>query len=184
MAGRGVLSLTDKNFSRNPNGILLINIPKPSLVLFKTKQCPHCVSLEPVFKQLSMSNDRVLFCFADISENRGIHKMSKDSNVPITTVPIIVFYAQGKPLARYKGARDAQSISNFVNSILQQMTSTPDFTHEQNNQYKPQPMLYNMENRVPQQQTQQQIGSDNKLILPDNVNPYNTPWELAYNKLG
>jgi thioredoxin-like negative regulator of GroEL len=156
MAARGVVNLTSKNFSRSPNGTLLINVPQSCLVLFKTKSCPHCVSLEPIFKQLSISDNRVLFCFADISMDRDIHKISKDSNIQITTVPIIVFYYQGKPFARYKGSRDAASISNFVTQISSKTASSPEFIQqqqqEQQSQYRPQPMLYNMEHRVPPQQ--------------------------------
>lgn len=186
MASRGIIELSSKNFSRSPNNMLLLNIPEMCLVLFKQQGCPHCTVLEPVFSKLAATDNRVLFCFADISRDRQIHKLSKDSNVQINSVPTMYFYAGGKPAARYKGERNLNSISRFITNVINDIKSNSTFMQEQQRQYKPQPMLYNMEYKVPVQQIQHHAMDDRKLLMPDNVNPYNTPWELSsqYNKLG
>lgn len=199
-----VVELTSAHFQKVPSRgqypfELVLAKKSPCLVMFKQASCPYCVKLEPVIHELSVRDNRIEYCFADISKYRDIHRMSKDTSVQISSVPIIMFFHQGLPIARFKNDRPKtiESIYNFVTNVLTQRGQTPNFVSPpptmnqmppQQHQMMPpqqqqQPMLHGI-NMDYQMQNQQQMDSESKMLMPDNIIPYNQPWDASgYKKL-
>jgi hypothetical protein len=56
--------------------------------------------------------------------------MSKDTISPISYVPYIVLYIQGKPFMRYNGPHDAEEIKRFVIEVANKIQSKQTFSSE------------------------------------------------------
>jgi len=116
-----VYQVTSQHFSqqRGNNGLsMMINLPGYVLCMFKMFNCPECSKVEPIFAQLAGRNASCRYVITDVSQNRDIVTMSRGTSTPIESVPKFIFYVEGKPVANYKGARNIESLNNFVNKIV------------------------------------------------------------------
>lgn len=207
-----VHQLTSQNFRIVGTNRKTLNITAPGilLVFFKMAGCPGCAQFEPVFYQLPNIERRVNYAIVDLSQQRDVVKMSRSTVTPIDTVPFIMLYADGRPRAKYTGKKRVQDIQAFLNKILPQLRQ--NFTPQQNfapqrgqsgfvGQAPPQaqPKVYMPEmDRGPSLQgIVRGDGSSNysylgdieeedeeKLSVPEQVTPHNTPWEGGYRKMG
>jgi len=104
--------------------ILGINAPGNVLVFFKMQKDNNCAEFEPVFASLARKEKRVSFAVLNISENREVVISSRETNTPITAVPVIILYINGRPHAKFNGTKNIPSIQNFITKALQVNMST------------------------------------------------------------
>ena len=115
----GLLFLTTDDFKlignkNNDSKILINNISGFSLILFYSKQCEYCKSLEPIFMKLPGTITGCHFGQINIGKNKDVIRMSQQSITPITYVPLVILYYNKKPYMRYDGPSDINEIQNFV----------------------------------------------------------------------
>lgn len=101
----------------------MLNIPGNVLVLFRA-QCANSSQFQPVFYSLVNSDSRIQYAEVDITYNRKITEMSRESSTPITAVPLLILYDNNRPYSKFNGTKNLQSIRNFINASLQSMMSS------------------------------------------------------------
>ena len=129
----GLLFLTSDDFhvSKGTKGdILCHSINGFSLILFYSTQCTHCQNLIPLFKKLPGTIGGCQFGMINVSTNKKCVVMSKDTVTPITYVPYIVLYINGKPYMRYQGPQDVNEIRRFVFEVAQKVESKQKFSDD------------------------------------------------------
>lgn len=94
------------------------------LVFFKITNDNNCVEFEPVFAQLARKEQRVTCATLDVIQNRGVLNISRQTTTPINSVPVLILYVNGKPLAKFNGTRNLPSIQNFISNALQSAGNT------------------------------------------------------------
>lgn len=191
-----ILSLSSGNFllSGRQKKTLNINIPGNVLVFFKTMDCPGCREFEPMFGNLSRADTRVVYAIIDVSVHRDVVTLSRETSMPIQSVPTLVLYTSGRPFAKFTGKKNEQAISSFITKALQ---SIPNTGQQQFMGQPPQgipqapPQL-----RYPDIPNHQVTGlknqkglppavedDDTRLSQPDGIIPHNIPWKAEYQKL-
>jgi len=132
MSGLLFLSSDDFVLSKGTKGnILCTSIPGFSLILFYSTQCPHCQNLLPIFKRLPGSINGCQFGIINVSTNKTCIRLSKDTISPITYVPYIILYINGRPFLRYSGPAIESEIRRFVFEVAQKVQSKQKFSNEQ-----------------------------------------------------
>lgn len=181
-----VKALTYMNFESPDRKVMYCKVPGVAFVLFKSQKCHFCKEVEPIFHALSIKEPRIMWCIADVGVDKQIVMLSNNSTTPIQNVPKLILYHNGKPVANYKGSRNANAIMNFLNELLPQFSGPKSFAGPISNvspTYVPQPQKPAMQQPQPQQTLpKQQIVDDNIGFVPKNVTPYNEPYK-AYHKL-
>lgn len=131
MSGLLFLSSDDFSIARGTKGNILVNtIPGFSLILFYSTQCQHCQTLIPIFKKLPGTIGGCQFGMINVSTNKNIVRLSKDTVAPITYVPYIVLYINGRPFMRYQGPHDSGEIRRFVFEVAQKVQSKQKFSSD------------------------------------------------------
>lgn len=126
-----LLFLTQSDFSiqqGKKGNILCTNLSGVSLVLFYSKQCPHCSDVFPVFQTLPRIVPGCQFALLNISAYPGVAGMSQKTIAPLTHVPFIILYVNGRPFMKYNGQKSLNAISGFVNEVLQRIQSKKNFS--------------------------------------------------------
>ena len=132
MSGLLFLSSDDFVLSKGTKGtILCTSIPGFSLILFYSTQCPHCQHLIPIFKKLPGTIGGCQFGMVNVSTNKNCIRMSKDTIAPITYVPYVVLYVNGRPFMRYGGPAELPEIKRFVIDVAQKIETKQKFSSEQ-----------------------------------------------------
>jgi len=124
------------NQQNSPDTILCHDISGFSLLLFYSTQCVYCHKLMPIFKRLPETIQGCQFGIINVSTNRKVIEMARNSITPIKYVPLIILYYQGKPYMRYDGPSDINEIKRFiieVSNSIQQQTETAQTTSQNNN---------------------------------------------------
>jgi len=131
MSGLLFLSSDDFQIAKGTKGDILTNsIPGFSLILFYSTQCQHCQKLIPIFKKLPGTIGGCQFGMINVSSNKNLVRLSKDTVAPITYVPYIVLYINGRPFMKYQGPHDAGEIRRFVLEVAQKVQSKQKFSDE------------------------------------------------------
>lgn len=96
-------------------------------IFFKMRGCNNCAEFEPVFAQLAKTENRVACAILDVTDpsNREVVKWSRDTSTPITAVPVLILYVNGRPHAKFHGTKSIPSIQGFITKALQTNTSAP-----------------------------------------------------------
>lgn len=126
-----LLFLSEKDFSvqQGKKGqVLCNNLPGISLVLFFSKKCPHCVSSFPVFEHLPQIIPGCRFALLNVSTYSNVARMSQKTIAPITYVPFIILYVNGRPFMKYNGEKTVKAIASFVNEVLSKIQSKKNFS--------------------------------------------------------
>jgi thiol-disulfide isomerase/thioredoxin len=129
----GLLFLSDEDFSISKGtkgNIMCHSIPGFSLILFYSTQCHHCQTLIPVFKKLPGTIGGCQFGMINVSKNKQCVRMSKNTIAPITYVPYVVLYINGRPFMKYQGPHDEREIGRFVYEVSQKVKNKQKFTSE------------------------------------------------------
>lgn len=98
------------------------------VVMVKAQWCGHCVNASPKFEEASekINNDKIAFCFADITGQRQSEKnlqgMTKDFFKNFRGFPNITCFSlnTGKELDTYNGDRSVKSFEEYALKQLQQ----------------------------------------------------------------
>jgi thiol-disulfide isomerase/thioredoxin len=131
MSGLLFLTSEDFNIQRGTKGDILCNgIQGFSLILFYSTYCTHCQSLIPIFKSLPGTINGCQFGIINVSQHRACIQMSKNTIAPITYVPYIVLYINGKPFMVYKGPYDANEIKRFILEVVNNLQKKQQFSRE------------------------------------------------------
>jgi len=126
------LSEQDFSIQQGKKGKLLCNnLSGISLVLFFSKQCKHCVSLYPIFERLPQHIPGCQFALLNVSTNPSVARMSQETILPLTHVPFLILFVNGKPFLRYNGEKSLNALANFVSEVLNriQTQTTKNFTN-------------------------------------------------------
>jgi thiol-disulfide isomerase/thioredoxin len=136
----GLLFLTADDFSKikdsnNDANIMINNIKNFSFILFYSPGCPHCQTILPIMKQLPGTVNGCQFGMINVSKNKQVITMSKNTITPLTYVPYMILYYNKRPYMRFDGdATDINSIQTFVkevaNKILQLQDEDPQNINE------------------------------------------------------
>ena len=110
--------------------ILTQNIKGYSVVLFYSTQCVHCQTLIPIFKSLPGTVANCQFAMINVSNQKNVVLMSRNTIAPITFVPYIVFYVNGKPFMKYNGPHDSNEIKRFIVEVSKNLQSKHKFYEE------------------------------------------------------
>ena len=111
--------------------ILCHTIKGYSIVLFYSTQCVHCHSLIPVFKQLPGTIANCQFAMINVSMQKNVILMSRTTIAPITVVPYIMFYVNGKPYSKYPGKHDPNEIKRFIMEISRSLQGKQKFFEDE-----------------------------------------------------
>lgn len=185
-----------------------INLQGNILVFFKMQGCNNCSQFEPVFAQLSKQEGRVTCAIIDITQNRDVVLWSRSTSTPISAVPVLILYVNGRPRAKFSGTKNIPSIQAFITKALQAdavaAPQTPFMAHQQgpapaqNNMYGGNYAPGNGGGNFQGKSYMPEIGSapsmkgvikgfvsgnvedddDTRLLIPDTVIPHNTPWDI------
>jgi len=85
-----------------------------SLILFYSTQCCYCQRLIPIFKKLPEVINGCHFAMINVSMNKSLIQMARSSTTPITYVPLIILYINGRPYMRYDGPAEEDDIRRFI----------------------------------------------------------------------
>ena len=203
-----IISLSTQDFYLTGRRSRTLNIKLGGFVLvfFKMQECKWCGSFNKVFHQLAQQDKRVQYAVCDLTSNRQVAAMSKNTNSPIRTVPWIVFYADQIPIAKISGFKQLGSVKDFIGRGIQEATSRKQrqvFMPQQGNVYgdhqrpPPKQSKYykpdmeqpsSMKNAIREGTKYAYLGdheksNDEKILIPENVTPHNKPWEGQYRKM-
>lgn len=131
MSGLLFLSPEDFHVTRGTRGnILCHSIPGFSLILFYSNQCEHCQIINPIFRKLPGTIGGCQFGMTNVSVSKEVVRMSRDTIAPITYVPYIVLYINGKPFMKYQGPYDADEIKKFVLAVSNNLQNKQKFSSD------------------------------------------------------
>ena len=166
---------------------LRLTIKEKSVVLFKTATCQKCEAFFPIFKtsaERHLDTRHFIVCIDEAGGSKLV-AMSNGTKTPIMTVPTIIFYHAGAAKTKFSGTLNPNSFSEF----LMQMSEMLRPVHQSNNfvnTFPRQPAVSEY-GRLPQNQAYQPLGTDedekNALSLPQDITPWNTPWDSTYKKI-
>ncbi len=129
MSGLLFLNSEDFNIQQGTKGqIMCHGIPGFALILFYSTHCVHCQSLIPIFKRMPGTIGGCQFGMINVSTNRTCIEMSKNTITPITYVPYIVLYINGRPFMVYKGPYEAEEIRRFVIEVANNVQKKQQFS--------------------------------------------------------
>jgi thiol-disulfide isomerase/thioredoxin len=135
----GLLFLAYQDFKEvqgNRGNIMCTDIQGFSLILFYSTQCTFCQNMIPIFRRLPGSISGCQFGMINVSKNKEIVKLSRNTIAPITYVPYIILYHNGKPYMRYDGPAKNEDIQNFIVEVANSLQSRQSFTNEQKKDIK------------------------------------------------
>lgn len=129
----GLLFLTSEDFNigdgvKGP--ILCHGINAFSLILFYSTKCVHCEALIPIFHQLPGTIIGCQIGIINVSTNKKVLEMAKNTISPIEYVPYIVLYVNKRPYMRYNGPRDINEIRKFVYEVTKNIKNNQAFSKD------------------------------------------------------
>lgn len=116
----GLLFLTADDFKVVDTGeskILEHNVRGFTLVLFYSTNCVHCNKLVPILKKLPGTIAGCFFGMINVNRNTLVIKKSTNTITPLTYVPYIILYYNGRPYMRYDGPANIRDIQDFVRNV-------------------------------------------------------------------
>nr|QBK85241.1 MAG: thioredoxin [Iridovirus LCIVAC01] len=132
MSGLYFLQNGDFQITRGTKGnILCHGIAGFSLILFYSTQCKHCQNLIPIFKQLPGTIQGCEFGMVNVSHNREILRLSENTIVPITYVPLLILYINGRPFMRYDGPHEEGEIRRFIVEVANKVANKQKFSEKE-----------------------------------------------------
>jgi thioredoxin-like negative regulator of GroEL len=99
-----------------------------SVVLFYSPQCVYCKQFIPIFKHLPDVLNGCQFAMINVSVNKSLVTLSQQSNTPITYVPLIILYINGRPYIRYTGPLVENDLRRFIIDVSNKVHES-GFTH-------------------------------------------------------
>ena len=124
-----ILFLQTKDFGVDdaPKGKVLVNNQKGVMFCMfhaDLDKCQFCADAWPEWKKLAIKMPGVKFGLCNLNQHRGVWEMSRQTFAPITAVPYILLYVNGRPLMRYDGEKRADVMMAFLNDVINRLNST------------------------------------------------------------
>ena len=110
--------------------VLCTTLQGISLVLFYVEAgCKFCHEVLPLFKQrLPYTIPDCQFAIVNLTKNPSVAAKSAATISPITHVPHIVMYINGRPFLKYTGKRQFNDIAEFVMQVLSRIQGKKNFS--------------------------------------------------------
>ncbi len=122
--------LTPNDFTVRSGELFRVNNQGYSFVFYFTTDCKWCDDVKPAFNYLSKMIRGVNFAYMDAKQNNWqVVKMSEQTRMPITYVPLLLLFGNGKPIGQYFPDED-----NPQNNIPKMQNFIISNTRQQNNQ--------------------------------------------------
>lgn len=99
--------------------VLGINLEGIVLVYFKMSGDKNCASFDPTFARLAQKDQRVTCAILDVTSNRDVVVWARQTKTPISAVPLLILYVNGRPHAKFNGAKNERSLESFITGALQ-----------------------------------------------------------------
>lgn len=130
MSGLLFLQSCDFNVQPSTKGgeIVCHNIRGISLILMYATKCEFCRRLIPIFRRLPGTVGGCQFGMINIETEKEMVRLSKNSLVPVTYVPLIILYVNGKPFIRYEGAHEEAEIRSFLLDVTSRLQARERFS--------------------------------------------------------
>jgi len=128
-----MINLTYKDFfiaDGTRGKILCTKVKGICLVMFFSPACDYCKHFLPSFDKLSKTLNGCMFAIMNVNQNKPIIGMSKNTIIPITYVPYILLYVDGKPFMRYDGPKDENEIKRFIFEITRKFSIQNKFASQ------------------------------------------------------
>lgn len=94
--------LTPNDFTIHDGELVKPNDQGYSFVFFFTNTCPLCNDVKPAFNRLSRIIRGVSFAYMDVEQNNWLLRdMSLRTRTPIDYVPLLILFANGRPIAQF-----------------------------------------------------------------------------------
>jgi thiol-disulfide isomerase/thioredoxin len=125
-----LLYLTEKDFfvqNGKKGPLLCCNTKGVTFVLFYAKSCPHCSDVFPIFQELPRILPSCQIALINVTSNMNVAQMSKDTTCPITYVPLMILFINGRPFMKYTGAKTLQDIYAFLQDVLNKLQTKRNF---------------------------------------------------------
>lgn len=128
------LSSDDFNIDAGSKGPLLCcnGLRGFSLIFFYSTQCVYCQNFIPIFKKLPGTIGGCQFAMINVSKNKDVIRLSRESIAPITYVPYICLYVNGKPFIRYEGPHDEGELRRFIVDVATKLQNRDKFVNHPN----------------------------------------------------
>jgi thioredoxin-like negative regulator of GroEL len=185
----------------NQQKTMFLKVPGNVLVLFTQATCHACNVFMPTFNQLANHDRRISYAVIDLTSNRDVIGMSRQTSLSIQNTPMLLLYSNGKPCARFTGSdKSVQALSGFISKALthlqQQQPSKQAYQQQSQfvgNNTNANKGMYGQQMNQPQQQRRnnpyQVLGSgveeedDDRLLVPTTINPKNEPWSGMFKEM-
>lgn len=160
----GITYLTHADFVILGSKTKTLGIKPPGTILvwYKIQGDPYCQQFEPIFAKLSSADNRINFAVLDVSrpDGREVVALSRSTSTPITGVPLLILYANGRPYAKFNGTRSMETIRDFITSSLRALMA-------------PAKQVSAPAQFMPSQQGMYGSGNDHSdaVRMPDNLGP-------------
>ena len=147
-----------------------------SLVLFHSNKCDICTEFIPMFKTLPKMVIGCTFGMINVSSNKSIISLMKNTITPIKYVPLLIMYVDGKFYDVYNGPRTLESISTYIREVSQKVMEKIKFmgNKNRNNSGDKQGSGGSLNKKE-----EQKSAEDNAYNVDDESGPYET-FESAY----
>jgi len=117
--------LTSKDFTVINSELVLINSRGFSLVFFSAQHCSYCDEFKPFFDFVSGRLTGCNFFFCDMSEEQQLEQMSQYTKTPITYVPLVWLFANGKIINQFfPDEQNPNNNADLLVKFLQDATNT------------------------------------------------------------
>ncbi|KAJ1854525.1 hypothetical protein LPJ76_003979 [Coemansia sp. RSA 638] len=105
--GGQVLEATEANFEKD-----VLESPVPTVVDFYADWCGPCKMLGPIIEKAVKKDARVNLAKVNVDEN-----LTLASDYKITSLPTVVGFRNGEPVAAFVGMRPPAAVEEFIQSI-------------------------------------------------------------------
>jgi len=114
--------LTSKDFTTLNGELVLFNKRGFSLVFFTAPHCVYCDEFKPYFDHVSHRVTGCNFYFCDMSEEIQLKQESQYTKTPITYVPLVLLFANGKIINQF--FPDEQNPNNNTELLVKFLQTT------------------------------------------------------------
>jgi len=128
-------SLNSQHFvvtTRGDKRHLELKVPGLVLVYFKGGNDGNCQKFDPIFYSVANTDKRIKYAIIDVEgSNREIINRSRNTTTPISVIPYMLFYNNGKPYSKYTNkSKSPELIMDFINKSLQHISTTQQQTSQ------------------------------------------------------
>lgn len=186
------MNLTDNNFNFDGQMLSLVDGRRgPVLVYFRSSACKICTgSFDTVWSHVQQIDTRIGYGVANVQMCKNTIMKSRNTKTPINATPKLIMYLHGSPKAVFIGIKSVDGVREFIDDCIttfmqSESTSRPPQQRQQQSfvqQMNPTNAFGNNALRTGTIARVDSIDdSENHLLSPDTVTPYNTPWRTDAN---